>query len=88
LFRVIHLSTRVTKFLILAILLACGNTFGSTLAAAQFLNVAGSERLPLYYVLFAAASVPVSLALARLIDRHPHHKLLLALIAATACPSA
>jgi hypothetical protein len=84
LFKSTYIKPKIVKFAMLAILLACGNTYGSTLAAAQFLNIAGSEQLPLYYLLFAATSVPVSLALSRAVDRHPHHKVLLVLIAATA----
>jgi hypothetical protein len=83
LFRSIYLKPRIAKIVVLAILLACGNTYASTLAAVQFLNVAGSEQLPLYYLLFAAVSVPVSLELARVIDRYPHYKVLLVLIAGT-----
>jgi HEAT repeat protein len=84
LFKSAFSKPRIAKFVMLAILLACGNTYGSTLAAAQFLNVAGSEGLPLYYLLFAAISIPVSLKLAHAIDRYPHHKVLLVLIVATA----
>lgn len=76
-----RLPPRVLRFLLLALTLSAGNTVASTLAATQFLSVVGSEGLPLYYVLFAVLSIPVSLAIARAVDRVPRIPLLVALAA-------
>jgi hypothetical protein len=79
--RVTRLPPRVLRFLLLGLLLATANTFASTLAATQFLSVVGAEGLPLYYVFFAVVSIPVSIVLARAIDRVPRIPLLIALAA-------
>ncbi|WP_448207945.1 hypothetical protein [Azospirillum sp. sgz302134] len=70
------LPPRAWRFLGLAGLIGAGNAYASTLAAAAFLGVAGAERLPLYYGLFAVLSVPVSLVLSTVVHRWPRARLL------------
>ena len=62
-------SGRVVSFVMLAALLATANTYGATLAASLFLSHVGARAIPLYYVLYAALSIPVSLAFTLVIDR-------------------
>lgn len=80
----LRLSGRVLSFVALATALATANTYGSTLAAALFLNRAGATGIPLYYVLYAALSIPLSVAFSRIIDRWPRPVLFLALLGAGA----
>lgn len=74
------MSGRVIKFAALATALATANTYGSTLAAALFLNRAGSNAIPLYYVLYAVLSIPVAIVFSQIIDRHPRNALFTALM--------
>ncbi|MCA0199738.1 MAG: MFS transporter [Proteobacteria bacterium] len=64
-----RLSPRILSFVLLATVLATANTYGSTLAAALFLNRAGADAIPVYYVVYAVISIPISIAFTRLIDR-------------------
>ncbi len=64
-------SPRILSFVLLATVLAAANTYGSTLAAALFLNRAGADAIPIYYVVYAAVSIPLSIVFTRLIDRWP-----------------
>lgn len=66
---VARFSPRILSFVLLATVLATANTYGSTLAAALFLNRAGADSIPVYYVVYAAISIPISIAFTRLIDR-------------------
>ena len=77
----IRVSGRVMSFAVLATALAAANTYGSTIAAALFLNRAGATAIPLYYVLYAALSIPLSVAFSRVIDRWPRPVLFRALLA-------
>ncbi|MEN6543818.1 cyclic nucleotide-binding domain-containing protein [Parvibaculum sp.] len=52
-------------------LLAMCSAFGSTLAASLFLANAGANAVPIYYLILAAASIPVSLLFSSVIDRWP-----------------
>ena len=56
-------------------LLATANTFGSTVAASLFLSRVGVEGIPLYYILFALLSIPVTVGFARVIDRWHRRRL-------------
>ncbi len=78
----IRLSGRVWCFVALATALAAANTYGSTLAAALFLNRAGATAIPLYYILNAALSIPLSMAFSQVIDRFPRPALFTVLLAA------
>ena len=69
------LAGRSGQFVILAFLLATQNTYASTLAASLFLSHVGATAIPLYYILFAAASIPCSTFLSSVIDRFPRHVL-------------
>ncbi len=53
----------------LAALLATANTYGATLAASLFLSRAGARAIPLYFILYALLSIPVSLIFTQVIDR-------------------
>jgi HEAT repeat protein len=55
----------------LAFLLAAQNTYASTLVASRFLAQVGARGIPLYYVLFAAVSIPVAALFSSIIDRFP-----------------
>jgi MFS family permease len=78
----IRLPGRVWSFVALATALAAANTYGSTLAAALFLNRAGATAIPLYYLLYAALSIPLSMAFSQVIDRFPRPVLFTFLLAA------
>src|SRR3954467_5588390 len=67
----LRISGRVLSFAFLATALAAANTYGSTLAAALFLNRAGAEAIPLYYILYAGLSIPVAMVFSQVIDRWP-----------------
>jgi MFS family permease len=69
-------TSRAGLFVVLAFLLATQNTYASTLAASLFLSHVGASAIPLYYILFAAASIPCSAFLSRVIDRVPRQVLL------------
>ena len=64
---------RSGQFVVLAFLLATQNTYASTLAASLFLSHVGATAIPLYYILFAAVSIPCSTFLSSVIDRFPRH---------------
>ncbi len=68
-------SRRIGHFAVLAVLLATANTFGSTVAASLFLSRVGVEGIPLYYILFALLSIPVTVGFARVIDRWHRRRL-------------
>ena len=69
-------SGRAGLFMVLAFLLAMQNTYASTLAASLFLSQVGSSAMPIYYILFAATSIPCSIVLSGVIDRFPRHVIL------------
>ncbi|MGE3332591.1 MAG: MFS transporter [Rhodospirillaceae bacterium] len=73
-------SPRILSFVFLATVLATANTYGSTLAAALFLNRAGADAIPVYYVVYAIISIPISIAFTRLIDRWSRSALFTAVI--------
>lgn len=73
-------SSRILSFVLLATVLATANTYGSTLAAALFLNRAGADAIPVYYVVYAVISIPISIAFTRIIDRWPRPVLFTAFI--------
>lgn len=60
---------RLAHFVFLSISLATANVLAITLAESLFLNKAGSEWLPLFYVLLAVISVPVAAGFSQLVDR-------------------
>ncbi|MGZ6253766.1 MAG: MFS transporter, partial [Candidatus Binataceae bacterium] len=66
-----RISGRVLGFVVLATVLAMANTYGSTLASALFLNRAGADAIPLYYILDAVLSIPVAMICSQVIDRWP-----------------
>src|SRR5690349_18842951 len=74
------MSGRVFKFVALATALATANTYGSTLAAALFLNRAGADAIPLYYVLYAVLSTPLAVVFSQIIDRYSRNTLFTALM--------
>jgi HEAT repeat protein/MFS family permease len=75
-----RISGRVLGFVVLATGLATANTYGSTLAAALFLNRAGADAIPLYYILYAALSIPVAMVFSQVIDRFPRAAVFSALL--------
>ena len=79
-----RISARVLSFVALATALAAANTYGSTLAAALFLNRAGATAIPLYYILYAALSIPLTMTFSPVIDRWPRPALFTVLLAAGA----
>jgi len=81
-------SPRILSFVLLATVLATANTYGSTLAAALFLNRAGADAIPVYYVVYAVISIPISIAFTRLIDRWSRAGLFMAFIAGGAAVTA
>jgi hypothetical protein len=72
----------VVHFLGIAVLLAAGLTYATTLAATVFLAEIGAAGFPLYYILFAALSIPATLGLSQVIDRLPRIAVLQGLLAA------
>lgn len=66
--------SRAGQFMLQGALIAMCAAFGSTMAASLFLSNAGSGALPLYYLLFAALSVPASLMYSGIIDRWPRRR--------------
>ncbi len=80
--------SRSTQFLLLALALSTANTYASTLAASLFLARAGTDALPIYYMFFAALSIPLSLGFSVIIDRWARAKTLKAMLLAFACVSA
>lgn len=60
---------------VLAFLLAAQNTYASTLAASGFLARVGAHGIPLYYILFAAVSIPLAALFSSVIDRFPRRQL-------------
>ncbi|QAU23376.1 MFS transporter [Dyella sp. M7H15-1] len=71
-----HFGGRAGHFMIMAFLLATQNTYASTLAASLFLSRFGVSAIPIYYVLFAAISIPCSIMLSGIIDRFPRRVIL------------
>ena len=69
-------ASRPSQFMIQGILAAMCASFGATMAASAFLSNAGSSALPVYYILFASLSVPVSLLFSGVIDRWPRRTLM------------
>ena len=61
----------------LAFLLAAQNTYASTLVASAFLARVGAHGMPLYYICFAAVSIPFALLFSSVIDRFPRRVLLI-----------
>lgn len=64
-----HVVGRLAHFVFLSISLATANVLAITLAESLFLTKAGAERLPLFYVLLAAISIPVAMGFSQLVDR-------------------
>ncbi|HZT88379.1 MAG TPA: cyclic nucleotide-binding domain-containing protein [Stellaceae bacterium] len=75
------LPGRAGVFIILAFLLAAQNTYASTLVASLFLAHVGAKGIPLYYVLFAAVSIPFAALFSSVIDRFPRRRLFVAAFA-------
>ncbi|HEV8524729.1 MAG TPA: HEAT repeat domain-containing protein [Terriglobales bacterium] len=71
---------RLAHFLFLAVSLLTSNILSVTLAETLFLSNAGSERMPMYYVLLALISMPVAAGIASLVDRYSRPQLLRALL--------
>ena len=69
------LASRAGLAVGLAILLAAQNTYASTLAASRFLAQVGAHGMPLYYILFAAVSIPLAALFSSVIDRFPRRQL-------------
>src|SRR5271170_2456601 len=65
------LMSRSRQFIIQGALIAMCAAFGSTMAAALFLANAGATKIPLYYMLFAVVSIPLSILFSGIIDRWP-----------------
>ncbi len=72
--------SRAAHFTLLALLLATTNTYASTVSASLFLARVGAEALPIYYMLFAALSIPVSILFSVTIDRWPRARILMAML--------
>ncbi len=62
---------RLSHFLFLAATLLCADVLAMTLAESLFLANAGADRLPLFYLLLAAISIPVASGFSQLVDRLP-----------------
>jgi len=62
--------------MLLGALIAMSAAFGSTMAASLFLAHAGAGSIPVYYMLFALASIPVSILFSAVIDRWSRRKIL------------
>ncbi|HEU0217431.1 MAG TPA: cyclic nucleotide-binding domain-containing protein [Stellaceae bacterium] len=69
------LASRAGLAVVLAFLLAAQNTYASTLAASGFLARVGAHGIPLYYILFAAVSIPLAALFSSVIDRFPRRQL-------------
>lgn len=79
---------RPAQFMLHGALAAACASFGATSAAASFLSTAGPDALPVYYLLFACLSVPVSVLFSGVIDRWQRSTLMTALLTVfgTLCP--
>ena len=71
----VFLASRAGLAVVLAFLLAAQNTYASTLAASGFLAQVGAHGIPLYYILFAAVSIPLAALFSSVIDRFPRRQL-------------
>ncbi|AVM74216.1 cyclic nucleotide-binding domain-containing protein [Magnetospirillum gryphiswaldense] len=72
--------SRQFQFIFLAFTLTLTNTFTTTLASSTFLSNAGADSLPIYYVIFSAVSIPVSLAFSTIIDKWPRSRIFQAML--------
>jgi len=72
------LRGRAGLAVVLAFLLAAQNTYASTLVASAFLARVGAHGMPLYYILFAAVSIPIAALFSSVIDRFPRRQLFIA----------
>jgi len=61
--------TRIGHLVLSGFLIATANTFGSSLAAAQFLSSQGGQGIATYYIVFALVSIPAWAIYSRFIDR-------------------
>jgi len=61
--------SRLAHFVFLSFTLGAAIVLGISLAESVFLANAHQERLPLFYVLLAAASIPVATVFSGLVDR-------------------
>ena len=75
---------RLAHFLLLAVSLLTANILSVTLAETLFLSNAGSERMPMYYLLLAVISMPMAAGTASLVDRYSRPQLLRALLLVSA----
>lgn len=72
--------SRHRQIIVQGALLALCAAFGSTLAASLFLANAGSNAIPVYYLILALASIPVSVLFSSVIDRWPRRNTLAGLL--------
>lgn len=66
---------RLSHFVFLAATLLCADVLAMTLAESLFLANAGADRLPVFYLLMAAISIPVASSFSQLVDRLPRLRL-------------
>lgn len=66
---------RLSHFVFLAATLLCADVLAMTLAESLFLANVGANRLPLFYLLLAAVSIPVASGFSHLVDRVPRLRL-------------
>src|SRR5258706_1723901 len=76
------LVSRPWQFMLQGVLVSMCAAFGSTMAASLFIVNAGADRIPVYYMLFAAISIPLSVLFSAVIDRSPRRKTISLLLAA------
>lgn len=72
--------SRPGQFILQALLVSMSAVYGSYLAASLFLAHAGSQAIPLYYVLFAALSIPLSILFSGFIDRWSRRSIMAVLL--------
>ncbi len=72
--------SRPGQFMAQGLLLSMSVVYGSSLAVSLFLANAGSAALPVFYLLFAALSIPLSLLFSGCIDRWPRRIILAAVM--------
>jgi MFS family permease len=73
-------TSKAGQFMVQGALLAMCAAFGSTMAASLFLANAGSAALPVYYMFFAALSIPLSAVFSGVIDRWPRRTIMTGLL--------
>lgn len=78
--RFLRRRRQVLHFLGLGAVLTATNILANTIAVSLFLTNAGSEALPLFYVLLGLISIPVSVAFSKIIDRYSRVRLFCCLL--------